>query len=154
MKIGNELNRIVKGAESFAAGVCGLVSVDRREVSFAGAGNPPALLIRATGEFEQIECSGLPFGVMEDAPYDEVKLECSPGDRLLFFSDGVIEIHNAEDRLLGIDGLIAILKKQGYPASGIQISAIEEELLKYSNAVRLEDDLTLIEIGFPAESCR
>ena len=88
---------------------------------------------------------------MEDAPYDETKLECSPGDRLLFFSDGAIEIHNAEDRLLGVDGLIAILKKQGYPASGIQIAAIEEELLKYSNAVRLEDDLTLIEMAFPAE---
>jgi serine phosphatase RsbU (regulator of sigma subunit) len=149
VKIGNKLNQIVKGAESFAAGVCGLVNVVRREVLFAGAGNPPALLIHASGEFEQIECSGLPFGLMEDAPYDEVKLECSPGDRLLFFSDGAIEIHNSEDRLLGADGLIAILKKHGYPASGIQISAIEEELLKYSNAIRLEDDLTLIEIGFP-----
>jgi PAS domain S-box-containing protein len=150
VKIGNELSRIVKGAESFAAGVCGLVNVDRREVSFTGAGNPPALLVHASGQFEQIACSGLPFGVMEDAPYDETKLTCSPGDRLLFFSDGAIEIHNAEDRLLGVDGLIAILKKQGYPASGIKIAAIEEDLLKYSNAIRLEDDLTLIEIAFPA----
>ena len=154
VKIGNKLNQIVKGAESFAAGVCGLVNADRREVLFAGAGNPPALLIHSPGEFEPVECSGLPFGFMEDAPYDEVKLECSPGDRLLFFSDGVVEIHNAENRLLGTDGLIAILKKQGYPTSGLQVSSIEEELLKYSNAVRLEDDLTLIEIGFPAESCR
>jgi sigma-B regulation protein RsbU (phosphoserine phosphatase) len=121
----------------------------RREVSIAGAGNPPALLIHGPDEFEQVECCGLPFGVMEDAPYDEVKLACSPGERLLFFSDGVIEIHNAEDKLLGTDGLIAILKKQGYPRSGLQISSIEEELLKYSNAIRLEDDLTLIEICFP-----
>ena len=88
VKIGNELSRIVKGGESFAAGVCGIVSVDRREVSFAGAGNPPALIIHASGEFEQIECSGLPFGIMEDAPYAETRLNCSPGDRLLFFSDG------------------------------------------------------------------
>jgi phosphoserine phosphatase RsbU/P len=148
-KIGNELSRLVKGGESFAAGVCGAVSVDRREVSFAGAGNPPALLIRAGGQYEQIECPGLPFGMMEDAAYDETKLSCSPGDRLLLFSDGATEIHDAQDRLLGVDGLIAILKQHGYPASGIQIAAIEEELLKYSNTVRLEDDLTLMEIGFP-----
>jgi phosphoserine phosphatase RsbU/P len=148
-KIGDELHRIVKGAESFAAGVCGLVSADRRQVSFTGAGNPPALLIRAGGEFEQVECSGLPFGVMEDAPYDETNLACSPGDRLLLFSDGAVEIHDADDRLLGVEGLIAVLKRQGYPASGIQIAAVEEELLRYSNAVRLEDDLTLMEIHFP-----
>ncbi len=148
-KIGDELHRIVKGGESFAAGVCGLVSADRRQVSLVGAGNPPALLIRAAGEWEPIACSGLPFGLMEDAPYDETRLACSPGDRLLLFSDGAIEIHDAQDKLLGVDGLIAILKKQGYPASGIQIAAIEEELLKYSNAVRLKDDLTLMEMRFP-----
>ena len=41
-RIGNELNRIVKGGESFATGICGTVEVDRRIVVFAGAGNPHA----------------------------------------------------------------------------------------------------------------
>jgi phosphoserine phosphatase RsbU/P len=146
--VGNELYRLVEGAESFAAGVCGIVSADRREISFAGAGNPPALLARATGEFEEVECSGLPFGMMNDAPYDETKLTCAIGERLLLFSDGAVEIHNADGVQLGVDGLKAILRRQGYPASGIQIAAIEQELLKYSNAVRLQDDLTLMEIWF------
>ena len=117
---------------------------------FAGAGNPPALLIHAGGEFEQIDCAGLPFGLMEDAPYDDTALDLHSDDRLLFFSDGAIEIHNAENKMLGVDGLIAILKKLGYPESGIQITAVEEALLKYSNAIRLEDDLTLIEMRFAA----
>ena len=147
-KIGNELNRIVRGGESFAAGVCGLVDASRREVRLAGAGNPPALLIHAGGEFEQIECDGLLFGLMEDAPYDDTTLKVQSDDRLLFFSDGAVEIHNAENKMLGVDGLIAILKNLGYPKLGIQITAVEEALLKYSNAIRLEDDLTLIEMRF------
>ena len=53
---------------------------------------------------------------MEDAPYDDTKLVVRPGDRLLLFSDGAMEIHSADDSLLGVDGLIAILKKLGYPA--------------------------------------
>ena len=39
-----------------------------------------------------------------------------------------------------------MLKKQGYPGADIQMVALEEELLKYSNGIRLEDDLTFIEI--------
>jgi sigma-B regulation protein RsbU (phosphoserine phosphatase) len=147
-KIGNELNRIVRGGEAFATGICGLVDANRREICFAGAGNPPALLIHAGGEFEQVECPGLPFGVMEDAPYEDATLTFQPGDRLLIFSDGAMEIHNAENKLLGVDGLIAILKRLGYPDSGIEGTALEEELLKYSNAIRLEDDLSLIDIRF------
>jgi sigma-B regulation protein RsbU (phosphoserine phosphatase) len=85
---------------------------------------------------------------MEDAPYEDARVNIRPGDRLLLFSDGATEIHNADDQLLGVAGLIAILKKLGYPKSSVPIAAVEEELLKYSNAVRLEDDLTLMEIHF------
>lgn len=146
VKIGNELNRIVKDGEAFAAGICGLVDLIGHEVVLSGAGNPPALLIHSNSDYEQVECSGLLFGVMEDAPYDAVRIGLHPGDRLLLFSDGATEIHNADDKLLGGDGLIAILKRLGYPESDMQVAAIEEELLKYSNAVRLEDDLTFVEI--------
>ncbi len=146
--IGNELNRIVKGGESFATGIGGTVDVDRRTIVFAGAGNPPALLVHADGEFEQVDCAGLPFGMMEDAPYDDTTLALQSADRLLFFSDGAIEIHNAENKMLGVDGLIAILQKLNYPRSGIRAAAVEEQLLKYSNSIRLEDDLTFIEMRF------
>ena len=86
--------------------------------------------------------------MMEDAPYDDTTLQLLSGDRLLFFSDGAIEIHNAENKMLGVDGLIAILKKLDYPQSGIRAAAVEEQLLKHSNSVRLDDDLTLIELRF------
>lgn len=147
-KIGNELCRIVKGGEAFATGICGVVNASRKSICFAGAGNPPALLVHASGEFEQVHCEGIPFGLMEDAPYEDATLAVRPSDRLLLFSDGAMEIHNAQEKLLGVDGLIAILKRLGYPGSVIQGTALEEELLKYSNAVRLEDDLTFIEMRF------
>ncbi len=50
---------------------------------------------------------------------DDTALPLEPGDRLLFFSDGAIEIHNAENTILGVHGLISILKRLGYPDSGI-----------------------------------
>ncbi|MEN6448899.1 MAG: SpoIIE family protein phosphatase [Thermoguttaceae bacterium] len=147
-KLNDKLCRIVKGGDSFAAAACGLVDARRRHVILAAAGNPPPLVVRAAGQFEQVECAGLPLGVMEDAPYEQIDLDFSPGDRLLLFSDGATEIHDAENDLLGVDGLVAILKQQGYPGSDIQVAAVEEQLLKYSNAVRLDDDLTLIEVCF------
>ena len=83
---------------------------------------------------------------MEDAVYDEARVSLQEGDSLLLFSDGDLEISNAAGDMLGLDGLIGMLKKQGYPAADIQMEALEEELLKYSNGIRLDDDLTLIEI--------
>ena len=36
----------------------------------------------------------------------------------------------------------------GYPGSGLRMSAIEEQLLLYSNNIRLNDDLTFVDVRF------
>jgi serine phosphatase RsbU (regulator of sigma subunit) len=97
---------------------------------------------------EQIESSGTPFGMLSGVDYDEVAVQLERGDCVLFFSDGAFEIHNARDELLGIEGLARILQESGYPESGIQMAAIEEKLLRFSNAIRLDDDVTFIEARF------
>ena len=147
-KVNNELVKVVKTDESFATAVCGLVDLKSRVFRFSGAGGPQVLLTHADGTHECLESSGLPLAIMENAPYDEVRVEIQEGDSLLLFSDGAIEIHNADGKMLDIDGLVAISKNHGYPDCSIDMDALEEELLKYSNAIRLEDDLTLIEIRF------
>jgi len=147
-RIGNELNRLVRDNEVFATGICGLVDVDRREIRLTGAGSPPVLLVHANGEIEKVECVGTPLSLVEDAAYNETNLGFQAGDCLLVFSDGAIEIHNAENKLLGVDGLIGVLKTLGYPGSEIQGEAIEVELLKYSNSIRLEDDMAFVEVRF------
>jgi len=144
--VNNELVKVVKSDTSFATAVCGLVDMKDRVFRFAGAGGPQVLLMHADGIHECLENPGLPLAVMEDTSYEETGIGLQPGDSLLLFSDGAVEIMDANDQLLGLEGLLTMLRKQGYPRTNIQMHILEEELLKYSNAIRLDDDLTLIEI--------
>ena len=145
-KLNDELVKVVKTDESFATAVCGLIDLQQRVFRFAGAGGPQVLRMHADGTSECFETSGLPLAIMEDAEYEEARVELQAGDRLLLFSDGALEISNAAGDMLGLEGLIGLLKKQGYPAADIRMETLEEDLLKYSNCIRLADDLTLIEI--------
>jgi sigma-B regulation protein RsbU (phosphoserine phosphatase) len=145
-KVNDQLAGVVKDDESFATAACGVLDLANHELRFAGAGCPPILLMRADGTHQCLECPGLPLAIMDGYVYEETAVEVREGDRLLLFSDGAVEVTDADDKLLGVDGLIRILKKQGYPQADIRMEALEEELLRYSNAIRLEDDLTLIEL--------
>ena len=145
--VNNELERVVKG-ESFATALCGVIDAEHRTLRSVSAGGPPGLAFRANGTVEGIESSGLPLGMMAQAGYEETKARFDEGDCLLLFSDGAVEVHNAQQELLGTDGLVHILQGTGYPASGLRMSAIEEQLLRYSNDIRLTDDLTFIEVRF------
>lgn len=143
--INDELARVVKG-ESFATALCGVIDAEKRTLRWASAGGPAALAVRANGPFEPLESAGLPFGMMEDADYEVTEARFDKNDCLLLFSDGAVEVCNAQGELLGVEGLVRILKAAGYPTSGLPIGAIEEQLLLYSNDIRLPDDVTFIEV--------
>lgn len=145
--VNNDLAKVVKG-ESFATAVCGVIDARQRTLRLVSAGGPPGLVARRNLAITPLEAAGLPFGMMEDAGYEETGTQFDEGERILFFSDGAVEVHSAQAEILGVEGITRILKDVGYPASGLQISAVEERLLLYSNDIRLPDDLTFVEVRF------
>ena len=81
-------------------------------ISTLSAAHPAPLLVRegrALGELEHD--SGLPlgFGERDDTV---VRASLQPGDRILMFSDGVIEARGEDGAFFGIDRLVDLLARQ------------------------------------------
>lgn len=149
-RLNRDLCKVVRD-ESFATAICGVLDAGRRTVRFASAGGPAIVVLKDDGGTKQIVAPGLPFGMVTNADYQLVEFPCEPGDCLLLFTDGAIEIHNAEGRMLGTKGLLEILQSLDYPRKRLQIEPLQEELLRFSDGIRLADDLTLMEIRFAAK---
>jgi serine phosphatase RsbU (regulator of sigma subunit) len=145
-KVNKDLAEAVSKDGSFATAICGQVDVKRNVFRFSSAGGPEIILFHSNGTYECLKSAGLPLGLMSNANYEEFSTEFHQDDALLLFSDGAVEIENADGKMLGSQGLIEILKSQDYPRSHLSMEALEEALLKYSNSIRLEDDLTIIEM--------
>ena len=90
----------------------------------------------------------MPLGLTADAPYEDHAVKLEPGDSLLLFTDGAFEIHDSKGEMLDVDGFARTLQKLNYPRSPLNMEVLEEELLRFSNDIRLQDDLTIIEIRF------
>lgn len=147
LKLNRELCKVSKDG-SFTTAICGTLHADSKIVRIASAGGPSLMMVHPDGQAELLATSGLPLGLIAGAEYHENEFQCQPGDSLLIFTDGATEIHNASGHMLGRDGLIGILKTLGYPQSEIKIDLLQEALLKFSDGIRLNDDLTLLEIRF------
>jgi len=143
--VNKKLFNLIKDGAPFAASICGVFDLEQGKLRLSGAGNPPPLLIHRKGEFQYLDCCGLPLGCMADAIYDEMEINLEHGDCFLFFTDGVIEVKVPNCGYLGFAGLEALLKNLGYPDSKAQFNEIEKELLKYSEQIRFDDDLTFLE---------
>ncbi|RJP31689.1 MAG: PAS domain S-box protein [Candidatus Omnitrophota bacterium] len=144
--INRQLWALLSDHTSFAAGIYGLADVETQTVQLINAGNPYPYHVHEDGQFEQIRCSGLPLGLVNDASYETFTIAMAPGDHLFLFTDGAVEIFNSDHVILGEEGLLDILKQTGYPSAKISWKEVEDELLRYSNSIRLADDLTILDM--------
>ena len=116
-----------------------------RQLVFAGGGHPPALLISPSGELRQVESSGTVLGVLENAVprHGGEEFKLSVGDRLMLYSDGLLEVWNHEDEMLGMKGLEEIVRS----AAGLPLHAMREAIIEGVNSYSagpVHDDITLI----------
>ncbi len=116
-----------------------------RQLVYAAAGHPPGLLISSTGELRRLESCGTVLGVLQNAVprngSEEFKL--SAGDRLMLYSDGLFEIWNREDEILGLEGLEKIVRG----AAALPLYAMREAIIEGVNSYSagpVHDDTTLI----------
>lgn len=144
--LSRQLNALVRGEGAFATAQYGLYDAEARTLQLAGAGCPPMFLFRARGEVETIQLEGLPLGMAEDEGYDVETLQLEAGDALLLFTDGATEVFDAQGCQLRKEGLLEILKKVGYPMRGLNYRGIVRRLLEYSGGIRLDDDVTFMEM--------
>jgi phosphoserine phosphatase RsbU/P len=71
------------------------IDTERHKALYSAAGHPAMLLCRA-GELQSIESNGMVFGVVGEPEYPVFAMEVRAGDRILLYTDGVIEAENAK----------------------------------------------------------
>jgi hypothetical protein len=95
-KILASLNRVIVDSESYTTCQAVWFGADG-EVVVANAGHLPPYL----NSQEVALPGGLPLGALPDESYEEVRLYLHPGDRLLLYSDGVVEARRPSGELFG-----------------------------------------------------
>jgi len=65
-----------------------LLNIKTLQLTYARAGHPYPILIRAGQQPEQLEIRGSLLGIFEQAEYTQQTTQLQPGDKLLLYSDG------------------------------------------------------------------
>jgi len=130
----------------FVTAFFGVLNPEERRMLFLSAGHGPILIFRAaSGELEQLQATSLPFGIMDDAPFDETGVvEFAAGDMLLLLTDGFFEWANPEREQYGIDRAGELVREhRARPAAEI-IDIIYRSVLEFGGGTPQADDLTAV----------
>ena len=97
------------GYSYFVTAQFGSLDLDTGQLTWLNAGHPPPLLVRDGTFIGELSCRpSMPMGLR--GTVEEVATEkLQPGDRVLFFTDGVIETRSADGELFGVSRLADFL---------------------------------------------
>jgi serine phosphatase RsbU (regulator of sigma subunit) len=98
-----QLNRDMCAQQSgkvrFATACYGVLNCKTLELYFARAGHPYPLLLGVDGSCEMLQADGALLGVFPDETFTMTRMQLTPGDRLLLYSDGFEVAFDPSDKL-------------------------------------------------------
>ena len=120
------------------------LTCDGRLMSFAGGGQPPAILVSGDAVRLLESRTGI-LGCLADTaiPASAEEVQLAPGDRLVLYTDGLIEVFNRSEEMLGVTGLEALVRQ----SSTLPLPEMKQAILNGATAWShgpLTDDVSLV----------
>ncbi|HTT20372.1 MAG TPA: SpoIIE family protein phosphatase [Candidatus Sulfotelmatobacter sp.] len=115
-----------------------------RCMTFAAAAQPPAILV-SKGTLRLLDSQNGILGYLSQfAPSESVaEIELVTGDRLVLYTDGLVEVFNRSEEMLGVEGLEELVRQSATRALPEMKQAILEGAAAWSRGA-LADDMSLV----------
>ena len=112
-----------------------------KSLQYSAAGHPPMLLLR-NGEVSEVVENGLILAAFDFATYTNARHSLEPGDRLLLYTDGLIEAANVGGDFFGQESLSALFRSTSALVPSAAANQIISSVQQWSTSQ--DDDLTVL----------
>jgi hypothetical protein len=127
----------------------GVLDLQAQTLRFSSAGHlDPYVYRSATGRVETLSSWGFPLGVRRREPFREHVVEFMAGDRLILYSDGLIEAIDDDGNPFGFDRFEQTIGSNGHLAAEEIKKALLLAVRKFTRNRPPEDDQTLVVVAF------
>lgn len=118
------------------------------KLAHASAGHWPVLVWKKRQRsLHELRPEGILMGWLPEASYDVTEMDLEPGDRIVLYTDALIETQNSAGELFGEDRLLRLMREKQELTAAQFADSVLSRLAAWSGQEHgFEDDLTLIVI--------
>lgn len=115
---------------------------------YTNAGHPPPVLVHRDGSIELLSKGGPVIGLGGMLAFEEERKELQKGDKIILYTDGVLEHRNSQGEFYGKERLYAKLKELKDRPTGEILAEVVKSFTEFGHDEKLRDDVTLLGIDF------
>ena len=151
-RLNRSLHRTHVDSRTYVCFAMGEIDLNRRNLRLANSGCPyPYHYSAIVGEVVELSVDAYPLGVRPDTIYSTIELSLSPGDRVVFCSDGIAETTNVEEEMFGFERTAETIRQacsENLSAEAL-IDRLIDTVKEFAGDVPQGDDMTcvVLEVG-------
>lgn len=113
------------------------------KLTYCNAGHNPPLLIPESGATVELDAAGAVLGQFPCWRYQQSDLKMQSGDRLLVFTDGLVEACNRDQQAFGEEHLVRIVQENGNAGASDLMALVMEGASRHCGG-QFQDDASVI----------
>jgi sigma-B regulation protein RsbU (phosphoserine phosphatase) len=119
-----------------------------RSLVYASAGHVPGYILSTSGEVKCVlRSTGMPLAVQPDGDFPAVAVPpLEAGELLLLVTDGIMEAHGPDDKLLGMERVLDVVRAHRDRTARMIVDALYGVVRDFCGARSQLDDITVIVI--------
>ncbi|UCD32024.1 MAG: SpoIIE family protein phosphatase [Desulfobacterales bacterium] len=141
--VNHAMHELMAAEGFFATIIIGRYWPATGKMQLVRGGHLPPLWIKQDGLKNSLELKGPSLGITPEADYQKTEIILSPGESILFLTDGVTESENEQKELFGQHRLVECIQKTNEPPWGKDIL---DAINAWKGTAKASDDLTMLEI--------
>jgi sigma-B regulation protein RsbU (phosphoserine phosphatase) len=153
-EVANRLDRLFpfdSANNQYSTLVYGILDSTTGEFRYVSAGHPGPIHIPNGADPLILRHDGFPIGMAEEL-YAERSVQLGPGDRLYLLSDGIHEALDPDRQIFGNTRLLEAMRQQRFESLSSGISAVLEQISKWQDFQKPQDDISILAVQFSGPS--
>jgi serine phosphatase RsbU (regulator of sigma subunit) len=117
-------------------------------LTYANAGHPAPVAAAPDGRLEPLDQRGTIIGLEGFAPFEEYSRRLSPGEKVLLYSDGLVDFQNAAGDFFGEKRLLDVLSTTASRPVTEVVEEAGKALGRFGGRTKPRDDISLLGLEY------
>ncbi len=142
--VNNELcDAIQESGDYFTAFYC-VIDTEKKTMQYSNAAHNDIYILRESGELVELSDRGPVVGVLKQVEYTKNQVELNTKDRLVLYTDGVIEARNVDRVLYDKVRFKEVIIQNKDVSSKEFVNFLYNDILTFKNNVPHDDDIAIL----------
>ena len=143
-RVNAAIANLVSG-DRFVTAFFGILNAEGTKIEYVNAGHLYPLLIRAgTKAMDHLESTEFPLGIVDEFEFTAEQVDVSVGDRLVLYTDGIIEAPNDANEQFGMARFEKSVVSHGQGDLETLVDGVIKDLMEFAGRDTFDDDVNLV----------